>query len=529
MAPHFICFALHSLLYPSHGAGLICKRARARRIGALSLSTGRTKEAPREGCPRSLRAREGGTRAEWREDGGRPGLRTVAAPASMSRAFLVVEALARPARALARGARCPARERPAHNLQVFASLPLPSSFHPPPRPLKVRRDLLHACALGRLPARWIGHLSSWAAGERREEIEGGGRRGDDDEHAEASLGSLRGPRPCGRCLCGQALWLSGPAARAASVDQEEQQGGCNEGRPNDEQPAGGTARARATARQQRVGSIHIQTADADPPSYFSSPPIFSCASLFACHLPVRLRHRLPFVLACPSSPSHTSTSDLCPSRRVRRFALSLFTQPPPLHRLQMKVEICSFSGYKIYPSRGKLYVRGDSKVRRCPRQRTVVRLALTNLKNALAFPSSLQVFRFLNQKSESLFLQRKNPRKIAWTQVRRRPLHLNSCLAQAGGEQLARARVCMRTCRRPTADACALVPIPLCRIRDCLLASFAQFYETNSTFIIVRVLLHRVLGSPFLLSLPSPSSPFRPSLRFPPPPGLPPHAQEGCY
>jgi hypothetical protein len=30
---------------------------------------------------------------------------------------------------------------------------------------------------------------------------------------------------------------------------------------------------------------------------------------------------------------------------------------------QMKVEICSFSGYKIYPSRGKLYVRGDSKVR----------------------------------------------------------------------------------------------------------------------------------------------------------------------
>jgi large subunit ribosomal protein L24e len=31
-----------------------------------------------------------------------------------------------------------------------------------------------------------------------------------------------------------------------------------------------------------------------------------------------------------------------------------------------------------------------------------------------------QVFRFLNHKSESLFLQRKNPRKIAWTQVYRR-------------------------------------------------------------------------------------------------------------
>ena len=31
-----------------------------------------------------------------------------------------------------------------------------------------------------------------------------------------------------------------------------------------------------------------------------------------------------------------------------------------------------------------------------------------------------QTFRFLNAKSESLFLQRKNPQKIAWTQVYRR-------------------------------------------------------------------------------------------------------------
>lgn len=34
--------------------------------------------------------------------------------------------------------------------------------------------------------------------------------------------------------------------------------------------------------------------------------------------------------------------------------------------------------------------------------------------------ASLQVFRFLNSKSESLFLQRKNPRKISWTVVYRR-------------------------------------------------------------------------------------------------------------
>jgi len=57
----------------------------------------------------------------------------------------------------------------------------------------------------------------------------------------------------------------------------------------------------------------------------------------------------------------------------------------------MRVERCDFSGYRIYPSKGKTYVRGDSKT-----------------------------FRFVNSKSESLFLQRKNPRKIAWTQVYRR-------------------------------------------------------------------------------------------------------------
>ncbi|CAN9457605.1 unnamed protein product [Alternaria sp. RS040] len=51
----------------------------------------------------------------------------------------------------------------------------------------------------------------------------------------------------------------------------------------------------------------------------------------------------------------------------------------------------SFSGQKIYPGKGKLYIRGDSKI-----------------------------FRFQNGKSESLFLQRKNPRKIHWTTLYRR-------------------------------------------------------------------------------------------------------------
>jgi len=57
----------------------------------------------------------------------------------------------------------------------------------------------------------------------------------------------------------------------------------------------------------------------------------------------------------------------------------------------MKVELDSFSSRKIYPGKGKIFVRGDSKT-----------------------------FRFSNGKSESLFKQRKNPRRIAWTILYRR-------------------------------------------------------------------------------------------------------------
>jgi len=57
----------------------------------------------------------------------------------------------------------------------------------------------------------------------------------------------------------------------------------------------------------------------------------------------------------------------------------------------MKVEIDNFSQYRIYPGKGRLFVRGDSKV-----------------------------FRFSTSKNESLFLQRKNPRKISWTVPYRR-------------------------------------------------------------------------------------------------------------
>ena len=57
----------------------------------------------------------------------------------------------------------------------------------------------------------------------------------------------------------------------------------------------------------------------------------------------------------------------------------------------MKVQICTYSGYKIHPGHGKLYVRGDSKS-----------------------------FYLLDGKAEAGFLGKKNPRKIHWTQVYRR-------------------------------------------------------------------------------------------------------------
>ena len=52
----------------------------------------------------------------------------------------------------------------------------------------------------------------------------------------------------------------------------------------------------------------------------------------------------------------------------------------------VKTETCSFSGFRIYPGHGIFFIRGDSKG-----------------------------FRFINRKSKSLFTQRLNPRKLAWT------------------------------------------------------------------------------------------------------------------
>ncbi|XP_075385962.1 large ribosomal subunit protein eL24-like [Tenrec ecaudatus] len=57
----------------------------------------------------------------------------------------------------------------------------------------------------------------------------------------------------------------------------------------------------------------------------------------------------------------------------------------------MKVELCSVSGYKIYPRHGRRYARTDGKV-----------------------------FQFLNAKCEWAFLSQRNPRQRDWTVLCRR-------------------------------------------------------------------------------------------------------------
>ncbi|XP_060069636.1 large ribosomal subunit protein eL24-like [Ylistrum balloti] len=57
----------------------------------------------------------------------------------------------------------------------------------------------------------------------------------------------------------------------------------------------------------------------------------------------------------------------------------------------MKVELCAFSGYKIYPGHGKRMVKIDGRV-----------------------------FNFVNAKCERSHLMKRNPRKINWTVLYRR-------------------------------------------------------------------------------------------------------------
>merc|ERR1711931_480920 len=60
-------------------------------------------------------------------------------------------------------------------------------------------------------------------------------------------------------------------------------------------------------------------------------------------------------------------------------------------RSKMKIELCNFSGYKIYPGHGKRMVRIDGKL-----------------------------FNFLSKKAERSFPMKRNPRKISWTVLYRK-------------------------------------------------------------------------------------------------------------
>merc|ERR1719309_1427845 len=57
----------------------------------------------------------------------------------------------------------------------------------------------------------------------------------------------------------------------------------------------------------------------------------------------------------------------------------------------MKIELCSFSGYKIYPGHGSRFIKVDGKS-----------------------------FTFLDKKSKRLHLTKRNPRRVCWTVLYRR-------------------------------------------------------------------------------------------------------------
>merc|ERR1712060_509400 len=92
----------------------------------------------------------------------------------------------------------------------------------------------------------------------------------------------------------------------------------------------------------------------------------------------------------------------------------------------VKTETCSFSGLKIYPGHGILFVRADQKS-----------------------------FKFISRKCKSMSTQRLNPRKIAWTQVYRR-MHKKGTLEES---QRAKAKQAAKKVDKPK-PAPAKAPAP---------------------------------------------------------------------
>lgn len=94
---------------------------------------------------------------------------------------------------------------------------------------------------------------------------------------------------------------------------------------------------------------------------------------------------------CNSRLDHELTSDLTNRSNLILSAAPKSTRPRSAQERSPLFRVYPTSDTSFRRQQGKLYVRGDSKV-----------------------------FRFFNGKSESLFLQRKNPRRIAWTILFRR-------------------------------------------------------------------------------------------------------------
>ncbi|KKK18444.1 hypothetical protein ARAM_003665, partial [Aspergillus rambellii] len=142
----------------------------------------------------------------------------------------------------------------------------------------------------------------------------------------------------------------------------------------------------------------VSNENTDPQDFQQAKKILKIIDFLGAYAKEAIKGRRDHVKHFSEAP-HRTTSQLCQSREQHAAEETESTQPPNAYRqpgcashtFKMRTYDDSFSGQKIYPGKGKLYVRGDSKI-----------------------------FRFQNGKSESLFLQRKNPRRIAWTVLYRR-------------------------------------------------------------------------------------------------------------
>lgn len=85
----------------------------------------------------------------------------------------------------------------------------------------------------------------------------------------------------------------------------------------------------------------------------------------------------------------------------------------------MKVEIDSFSGGKIYPGRVCVILKYKLAKRLC-KMLCCNDIRYNTNKGKLFVRGDSKVFRFQSSKAESLFKQRKNPRRVSWTVLYRR-------------------------------------------------------------------------------------------------------------